>query len=123
MSGRLDEARAALDQHRAAAPPPTLLDALEDRDVAIGRVEANYKGELLEQIDRAVEHLAATVPAFTADDVREAIDVPDTLDLRVVGAALRRAARSGLIAHAGYTPSRYRHGSPVVRWRSEVVGS
>jgi hypothetical protein len=125
MSDRLAEARLALDNHRASlstvVESPSLFDAQAAADEAIARIEDSHRGALLAELDAAIENLAHQVPQFTADDCREHIgQLAAAVDLRVLGGVLRRAANRGLIRADGYAPSRYRHGSPLVVWRSCV---
>jgi hypothetical protein len=122
-SDRLNAAKDELARWRVSQSPssPSPFDAERERDEAIRRTQENHRGELLGELDQAVESLARSAPQFTADDLREHLgSLADSVDLRVVGGVLRRAANRGIIAAHGYAPSRYRHGSPLVVWRSRI---
>lgn len=55
----------------------------------------------------------------TADDVRDAVPLPDGISPRVYGAAPGELATAGIIAPAGYRKSRRpeAHARPVTLWR------
>lgn len=122
-STRVAAARVALEQHRAqvAAAPPTLDDALRQRDDRIHSSAESWRGDWAAETLELVASVADRLPTFTADDVRDAM--PDRLavgaDLRALGSVLRNAVARGLIEPtATYAPSRHRHASPLRVWRS-----
>ncbi len=57
-------------------------------------------------------------PTATADDVRQALDLPEGLDARCLGAVPIGLARAGIIRAAGYVRSTRpeRHASPIQLW-------
>jgi hypothetical protein len=57
-------------------------------------------------------------PNATADDVREALELPEGLDARCLGAVPIGLARLGIIRSAGYVRSGRpeRHASPIQLW-------
>ena len=57
-------------------------------------------------------------PTATADDVREALELPTGLDARCLGAVPSGLARAGIIRSAGYVRSERpeRHASPIQVW-------
>lgn len=79
---------------------------------------AEHAGEFWRRtFDQRLRYLAGTGRDFTADDVREV--VPDPVSLNAVGAMFAAAAASGLIVKVGYRPSDRpeSHGRVVTVWR------
>lgn len=124
MSDRLREAKGALEAHRTTSSRrkevPNLFDAETARDASVSSVGDTYRGELLAELDQTLERVAGRMTVFTIDDVRDemtATHVAAGVDLRVLGAVVRRAAKRGRIRPVGYRPSRYRHASPLRLWQ------
>lgn len=65
----------------------------------------------------ALDELAASGVAFTADDLRDCVGDPESSG--AIGAALRAAAAADLIRHVGYQRSRRisRHAGVIGVWR------
>lgn len=129
-SPRLAEARAALQAARErdeAACSPSIFDvpvatperAERERDSAIEAVTATWAGDVLDEMGRAIDRVIARRETFTADDVREELgDRVKGADTRALGGVLRSFVRAGRIVSTGhYSPSRFRHSSPLVVWR------
>jgi hypothetical protein len=120
-SDRLTEAQAALAWHRSSSTrgTRTLFDAIEERDAAIASIADTYRGELLDELDDVLERLCGARSTFTVDDLRDALPEMLTVgvDLKVLGAVLRRAAQRGAIKAIGYTASRRRHSAPIRVWQ------
>jgi hypothetical protein len=115
MSARLDAARAELDRFRAQRVT-TLFESPVDETSATKRWHAHA----LEAIRRA----AAEHRFLTVDQVHEHLTEP-TYDLRALGAAMRAAARAGLIRRV---PGDFRtsqragtHGRPLAVWESLIA--
>lgn len=111
----------ALDNFRSnggSSTPATLFDARAEADEAIERVADRWRGDVLDELERAVGRLIARTDGFSADDVRDEVgDRVAGADLRCVGALLRARARAGETEAGPYVPSRYRNGSPIIWWK------
>jgi hypothetical protein len=125
MSDRLAEAKAAIAHHRSSTmveTPKSLFDAIEERDTAIASTADTWRGQVLDELDQALAEVARKLETFSVDDLRDAL--PESLtagvDLKVLGAVLRRAAQRGAITAVGYTASRRRHAAPVRVWKSQT---
>jgi hypothetical protein len=77
------------------------------------------RAALVRQAQRALLLAALDRGESTADDVAAAVDVPPTVDARLLGAAPGALVRAGLIRLAGYVRSNRpeRHASVIAVWR------
>jgi hypothetical protein len=122
VSDRYDAAKAVLEEHRRSQvglspnlfdPCEEVINAANERDRAIASVANSWRGDVTKTISAIIDDLARAKSEFSVDDIRDRLHLPDTVDLRVIGAVLRAKARAGDLEAVGYTPSRYRHASPV----------
>lgn len=133
MSGRLNEARDALDQFRseqsseppnlfATSPVPTLD---EDLQATIRRPAVNAGPVWRDAALTAVRRAAEARSRLTVEDVWEHLD-PDqwVYDARAIGSILLSAAKRGWIARVPneWVTSRRRtsHSRPVAVWSSNL---
>ena len=132
-SARVTDALAAFEEHRRQRQnePASLFDAIRPvddpgpsatalADAAI-RAVADHAGTVwMNKCIAVIAVVAHRLTTLTVDDVADE-GVPACYDKRAVGAAMREAARRGLIRRTGeYQKSRRpeRHSSPVMRWES-----
>lgn len=129
---RLDAARQALADARAerdaraGVTELSLFDPVDHDilDAAIARVEANAGPEWQAHVVDIVRQVAAVNATFTVDAIAELITEP-VHDLRATGAAMRAAARAGIIRSTGTYQVSDRpqaHSRPVLIWESLIVG-
>lgn len=92
------------------------------RDDAIDRVERGSEEWQRDALD-AVRQLATKLPELTTDDLWRAVDRPDDLEPRAMGAVMRSAVRAGLVERTDRTRKSVRvacHRRDVRIWRSLV---
>jgi hypothetical protein len=67
----------------------------------------------------AVTMLLATTGTITADDIRSMVDLPPEVDARLIGAAIRRLSRIGIIRPVGIATSTRpeRHAGILRTWK------
>lgn len=95
--------------------------ALEARDEALGRVEANADERWKAEALAAVRHLARMLPEFTTDDVWARLGDSYPHEPRALGAVMKTAAAAGLIEPTDRIRTSHRpecHARPVRVWRS-----
>lgn len=87
------------------------------RDDGIARVTTHADEADRDDVEEAIDRLAATGRPFTADDVRELIPPVDQPNL--IGACFRAASTRGEIVKLGYRQSAApsRHANPNTVWR------
>jgi hypothetical protein len=105
--------------------PPRKATAKKLRDKAISQVEAHATAEFLVAADKAIRLAALKFSEFIVDDVWDFMPNVRTEDNRAMGAAIKRAAREGVISPSDhYIPSEQRqcHGNPRRVWQSNVYG-
>lgn len=99
---------------------PTLFDAVADGEAGMAQVDENADDRWRRMADDAIRALAETGRPFIGDDVLELLEVmdaPEVHDLRALGPAFIRAARSGVIRKVGtYRPSVRSHGTGKPEW-------
>jgi transcriptional accessory protein Tex/SPT6 len=106
---------------------PTIFDALaaiEARDAAIIQVDFNADPQWKKAADMAIRAIAMDRPEMTTDDVwrwlhEVAIEAPH--EPRALGAAMKRAAREGIIVATDRVKQSARpecHARPVRVWKS-----
>ena len=93
----------------------TLLEAFEEADNAIQRVDEHADNRWKAAAEAVVLSRAASEQPFTTDDVMDDLaDLPvSTHDGRALGPVMRRAVRSNNIHEVGMTRSRRRHGARI----------
>lgn len=109
----------------------TLLDliaAQEAREHAIKRVGVNADADWMTLALATIRDLAMIHDTFTTDEVWDALHPHDdsTHEPRAMGAAMRRAAKTGWVkATANYRPSARPscHARPVRVWESRIKGA
>lgn len=89
--------------------------------LALERVERAAPADWKAAARDAIRRVARRGELFTSDDVWEALEaagMPPPAEPRALGALMLGASRAGLIAPAGYTPSRRpgTHAHPVRLW-------
>jgi hypothetical protein len=107
----------------------TLEQAHAERDEAMDRARRGTDPEWAAKAAEAIRDLATveelTGDPFTADDVWELLEsrqVPAPREPRALGPILRALSTpGGPILGVGYAPSRRRHGSPVMSYRSRAI--
>lgn len=94
--------------------------------LAMERARLAASENWVEHAREAIVHLCQTRPAFTTDDVWDALDdVAVTSERRALGSLMRSVSREGwCVASDMYQASRRpeRHRGPVRVWRSRAVG-
>ena len=98
-------------------PDPEGSDGKSRRDSALEMLESR-RGELIEAGRRALLRHLLVHGAGTADDIRDALTLPDGVNPVCLGAVPVSLARAGIIHRVGYEPSRRpeRHGAPTAVW-------
>lgn len=113
-------------------PPPPVTPIFDRqaarrlRDEAIGRVDHHADPVWKKQADFAIRSVATEHAEFSTDDVWQAlhdlaVDMPH--EPRALGAAMRRAAKDGIIAPTNRTVNSARpecHCRPVRIWESRI---
>ena len=99
--------------------PPTLFDAVRERDEAMQRVDEAAEPDWKALADEAIRQTCLTRPEFFVDDVWEVGNLPQTREDRALGPRMRAAAKAGWCVRTDRTrPSVRSHGSPKPVWRS-----
>jgi hypothetical protein len=83
-----------------------LTAAEQGRDEAFARLDAADKAAELELILDAIAHAAATLPVFTANDVRPTL--PEGVNKQRIGRAFSRAIELGIVEVVGLDRSNER---------------
>lgn len=100
-----------------------LFEAQKEKDKAMKNGEANAHDSFREAVTRAIGFLSVSGKTFNADDVWETIEKHFKIkgfssDPRALGGVLKNLQNAGLIQTTGqWTPSRRRHGAPIMNWR------
>ena len=102
-------------------PAPTELDTAKSRaarDEAIDRAEKHAREIWMQLALDIIHRLARADRAFTSDDVWAA-GLPKSREPRALGAAMRLAAKRGIIRKTGSwveTRQVLRHSAPIAEW-------
>lgn len=88
------------------------------RDDALARLR-RHRAALVRDLARATVRIALDRGVLTADDLRDAVPIPDGIRPVVVGAAMQAVADAGLISCIDYRRSRrpVAHARPVRVWQ------